>query len=107
MHKSVTSNFVVPDFQKQCAALFCQISAETMVFPATAVNAIAERVASNSTILANPEIRRLAKMSVVAQKTLAKMPVSKISKSAQVTQGANILLTSILSELSIIADRVD
>lgn len=101
----IKHNFVIPSFEQQYDALFQQISAETMVFQDISVDKLAERIASNSAILANSEIRRLTQMSLIAYKNLARTLMNRVAKTAQVTPDANILLTSLLGELSMIADR--
>lgn len=106
VHSSGTNvNFVIPLFDDQCSALMNQISAETFVFPDTPIETLADRIALNSATLSNSEIGRLTRMSAIAQKNFAKAIISRLTRASVVAQDANLLLTSLVSEVLAVADR--
>ena len=97
--------FSIPSINEQISALMQQISAETFVYPEVLIETLAGRIAMNSATLSNSEIGRLTRMSAIAQTNFAKSIITRLSRASIVTQDANVLLTSLLSEISAIADR--
>ena len=95
----------IPTFDVQVNALLQQISAETFVFQDVPADKLADRIAANSAILANSEIRRLTQMSVVACKNMAESLLKKLNMTARVTPDANVVLASLMSELAAVANR--
>lgn len=104
-----TDNFersiTMPTVETQLNALMQQISAETLIFQDVSVEQLADRIAANSAILANAEIRRLVLMSAVSSRNLAINLLRNCKASAMLTPDANIVLASLMSEILVIANR--
>ena len=101
------SSVMIPDFDMQVNALMHQISAETLVFHNTSVNSLLDRIAANSAILTRAKIKRLVNMSILVFKNLAASLMTKISSIVKVSPNAGIALTSVMSELSLLAGSLN
>ena len=99
------NSVLVPDFDMQVDALMHQISAETLMFQNTSIDVLADRIAVISAILARAEIKRLITMSTLAHKNLASSLMNKNASTVKVTPDSGIVLTALMSELSVLADR--